>query len=388
MKIAYLDTFSGISGDMTIGALISAGASFERLQDELRKISLTGYTLSVTQVVKSGITAMKFDVTLEGKQASHRHLSHILKMIDDSGLSSRVKEHASKIFSMIGEAEAKVHNIPIEKVHFHEVGAIDSIVDIVGTAVCLDLLGIDRVYSSPIRLGNGGSVKTDHGLLPTPTPATVEILREYPTVLTDIPEELTTPTGAGIVKALSRGMLSMERLRLSSIGYGAGTKEFGRLPNLLRVLVGDLAEPFDEDELLSVETNIDDMNPEIYPYLIDRLLATGAHDAYLVPVIMKKGRPGIMLSVLTARSKLEPVLGVMFSETTTLGVRIQPLERRKVKRASRTVGTSFGDVRAKVIQVDGTERLTPEYEECKRIAAEKNIPLIEVYKMLEREFRG
>ncbi len=388
MKIVYLDTFSGISGDMTLGALLSAGVPFDALRDELQKIELPGYALAMKQVVKSGITAVKADVNLEGKQASHRHLTDILRMIDQSGLSARVRSDASKIFTVIGEAEAKVHNIPIEKVHFHEVGAVDSIVDIVGTAICLDLLGVMRVYSSPVRLGSGGAVKTDHGILPTPTPATLEILKDYPTVLTDIPDELTTPTGAGIVKGLSHGMLVMERLRLSSIGYGAGTKEFPRLPNLLRAMVGQIDEPFDEDELVSIETNIDDMNPEIFPYLIDRLLASGAHDAFMVPVIMKKGRPGVMLSVLSARSAMEPLLSILFSESTTLGVRIHPVERRKVKREMRTVKSSFGEIRAKVVHVDGAERLMPEFEECKRLASEKGLPLIEVYKRLEKEFRG
>jgi len=388
MKIGYLDCFSGISGDMTVGALLSAGASLDVLRHELQKIDLSGYEIDAKQVVRNGITAIKADVIVSGKQSAHRHLTEIRRMIGESGLSSTVKENALRIFTVIGEAEAHVHNLPIDKVHFHEVGAVDSIIDIVGTSICLDLLGISRVYSSPVRLGNGGQVKTDHGILPTPTPATVEILRDYPTVLTDIPEELTTPTGAGIIRGLSHGTLVMERLRLSSIGYGAGTKEFPRLPNLLRAMVGELEEPFDEDELVSIETNIDDMNPEIYPYVIDSLLTAGAHDAYLVPVIMKKGRPGVLLSVLAARSVMEPLLRIVFSETSTLGVRIQPLERRKVKREVRTVKTSWGDVRAKVVLVNGAERITPEYEECKRIAIEKQIPLIEVYRMLEKEFRG
>lgn len=388
MKILYLDTFSGISGDMTLGALVSAGAPFEGLREGLRKIDLPEYTLEMKQVMKNGITAVKVDVFLEGKQSSHRHLKDILRMIDGSELPVRVKRDASKVFTVIGEAEAKVHNIPVEKVHFHEVGAVDSIVDIVGTAICLDLLGVTRLYSSPVRLGSGGAVRTDHGMLPTPTPATLEILREYPTVLTDVQDELTTPTGAGIIKGLSHGMLVMERLRLSSIGYGAGTKDFPSLPNLLRAMVGQIDEPFDEDELVSIETNIDDMNPEIYPYLIERLLASGAHDAFMIPIIMKKGRPGVLLSVLAARSVMEPLLGIMFSETTTLGVRIQPLERRKVKRGARVVQSSFGEVKAKVVHIDGSERITPEFEECKRLAAEKGLPLIEVYKLLEKEFRG
>jgi len=265
---------------------------------------------------------------------------------------------------------------------------VDSIVDIVGTAACLELASIRQLYASPVRLGNGGAVNTEHGILPTPTPATVEILTGYPTVFTDIPDELTTPTGAGIVRALSAGPLTMERIRVESIGYGAGTKEFPRLPNLLRVFIGELEQPLSEDDLVSVETNIDDMNPEIYPYLIEKLLSAGAHDAFLVPLIMKKGRPGVMLSVLTTRSLLEPTLGMIFSETTTLGVRVQPVERRKVRRERRTVTTSLGEVIVKVVMVDGVERITPEFEECKRLAIDKGMPLIEVYKLLEKEFRG
>ncbi len=388
MKIAYLDTFSGISGDMTLGAFISAGVSADALRHELSRIELSGFEIEVSHITRNGIRAVKVDVVAQETGNAHRHLSDILEIIGGSSLPESVKDNARNIFTVIGKAEAHVHNIPLDKVHFHEVGAIDSIVDIVGSAICLELSGVRKLYSSPVRLGSGGMVQTDHGVLPTPTPATLEILKGYPTVLTDIPEELTTPTGAGIIRALSNGQLAMERLRIDSIGYGAGTKELSRIPNLLRVFIGEIDEPYDEDELVSVETNIDDMNPELYPYIIERLLGAGAHDAYLVPVIMKKGRPGVLLSVLASRSILETVLGVIFSESTTLGVRIQPLERRKVRRDSRTIRTSLGDVRVKVVLVDGEERLTPEFEECKRLATEKKLPLIDVYRMLDKEFRG
>jgi uncharacterized protein (TIGR00299 family) protein len=314
-----------------------------------------------------------------------RSLKDILALIEESALAARVQERASKIFTIIGTAEAKIHNTPLDEIHFHEVGAVDSIVDIVGTAICMEYFGINAVYSSPVKLGSGGFVNTQHGKMPNPTPATVEILKEYRTVLTDIPFELTTPTGAGIIKALSSGMLSMEQLQVKSIGYGTGTREIPQLPNLLRVFVGELIAGHDYDELVTVETNIDNMNPEVFPFVLERLLSDGAHDAYMIPVIMKKGRPGILLSTLVNRGKLDAVLKVIFAETSTLGVRIQPVERRKLQRSSKTVQTLFGEMKVKVITIDGTERLSPEFEECKRIALEKNIPLIDVYKRVEAE---
>jgi len=388
MKIAYFDTFSGISGDMTLGACVSAGVPVDDLRRELTKLDLAGYEIEARHLVRNGMTAVKIDVVISDQPHYHRHLQDILDLIEASGLTARVKKDAQKIFHEIGVAEAKVHNTTLDKVHFHEVGAIDSLVDIVGAAICLEKLGVGAVYSSPVRLGSGGTVKTQHGVMPIPTPATVEILKGYPMVLTEIPEELTTPTGAGFIKALSSGVLSLERLRIEAIGYGAGTKEIPQIPNLLRVMVGELEPGYDHDELVTVETNIDDMNPEIFPFVIERLLSSGAHDAFLIPVLMKKGRPGTLLSVLTDRKNLESVLSIVFHETTTLGARITPTERRKVKRDVRTVQTSFGPTRVKVIVFDGTERIAPEFEECKRIALERNLPLKDVYNTLERELHG
>jgi uncharacterized protein (TIGR00299 family) protein len=224
--------------------------------------------------------------------------------------------------------------------------------------------------------------------MPIPTPATVEILKGYPTVLTDIPIELTTPTGAAIIKAMSSGVITLERVRVDTVGYGAGTKEIPQIPNLLRVIIGELEPSLDQDEVVSVETNIDDMNPEIFPYVIERMLAAGAHDAYIIPILMKKGRPGMLLSVLTERRVLEQVLEIMFRETTTLGVRIQPTERRKVRREVRTVTTSFGTTKVKAVVYDGAERLLPEHDECRRIALERNMPLKDVYRQLDRELQG
>jgi uncharacterized protein (TIGR00299 family) protein len=385
MKIAYFDTISGISGDMTLGAFVSAGVSIDELISELRKLKLTGFELSVQHITRNGILAAKVDVVISEQPHYHRHLKDIEKLIDDSDLSANVKERAKKIFHEVAVAEAKVHNTTIEKVHFHEVGAIDSLVDIVGASICLEKLGIEAVYSSPMKVGNGGLVKTQHGMLPIPTPATMEILKGYPVVLTDVPFELTTPTGAAIVKALSQGVLAVEKLKISAIGYGAGGREIEQIPNLLRVFIGEMEPQYLSDEIVSIETNIDDMNPEIFPYVIEKLLAAGAHDAFLIPIVMKKGRPGILLSVLVERAKIERILEIVYRETTTLGVRIQPVERKKLPRAQKQMNTSFGIVSVKAITVEGKEQLRVEFEECKRIASEKNIPLKEVYQILERE---
>ena len=388
MKIAYFDTISGISGDMTLGAFVSAGISIDELISELQKLKLDGFELSAQHITRNGIVAVKVDVIVSEQPHYHRHLKDIEALIDKSDLSLNVKERAIKIFHEVAGAEAKVHNTSIEKVHFHEVGAIDSLVDIVGVSICLEKLGIQTVFSSPIKVGNGGMVKTQHGMLPIPTPATMEILSGYPVVLTDVPFELTTPTGAAIIKALSQGILTTEKIKVSTIGYGAGGREIEQLPNLLRVLIGEIEPEYLADEIVSIETNIDDMNPEIYPYVIEKLLSAGAHDAYLIPIVMKKGRPAILLSVLVERAKIDRMLEIVFKETTTLGVRIQPIERKKLSRTHKQMDSSFGTVSVKVITVGGKEQLRAEFEECKRIAFEKNMAIAEVYRILERELNG
>ncbi len=384
MRIAYLDTIGGISGDMTLGAFVSAGLSIDELREEIAKLNLQGVELEARHLTRNGITAVKIDVVISVKQMHRRHLKDIIEVINKSSLSSRVKDDAKKIFSEVARAEAKVHHTTIEKIHFHEVGALDSIVDIVGVAICLEKFGIEAVYSSPVRLGSGGFIDTEHGKLPLPGPAAAEILTGYPATLTGIPYELTTPTGAAIIKSLSSGVLSTEQFRIERIGYGAGSRELPDIPNLLRVIVADLPEKYDADELVIAETNIDNMNPEIYPFVIEQLLAAGANDVYMVPVIMKKGRPGMLLSTLVSRSQLEKVSEVLFAQTTTIGLRIIPTERKKLHREERTIATRFGAVRFKAITTAGVERLVPEYEECKRLALEHNIPLISIYKILEQ----
>ncbi len=385
MKIAYLDTIAGIAGDMTMAAFVSAGLPIDELSAELRKLPLTGFELIGKHVMRNSISAVHIEVAISHTPHYHRHLKDIYVLIDTSTLSQRVKDVSKSIFHAIGEAEAKVHNTTLEKIHFHEVGALDSIVDIVGAAICLEKFAIDAVYTSPVRLGCGGLISTQHGVMPTPAPATIEILRSYPTILTDIPEELTTPTGAGIVKALSSGMMKNETFNVHTIGYGAGTKEFSQVPNLLRVMIGEVESEMEQDEILLLETNIDDMNPQIYPYIIEKLLASGAHDAYLIPIIMKKGRPGILLSVMVDKKNVDFITQIVYSNTTTLGIRIQHIDRKKLPRRQIEIESSFGRIKVKSVLRDGREVIAPEFEECKRIAEERHLPLPQVIRQLDQE---
>jgi len=385
LKIAYLDTIGGIAGDMTLGAFISAGVSLDDLSKELRKLPVGPFELSGSHVVRHGIDAVHIDVMVPPSHHHHRHLKDITEIIDTSGISGRAKEQATGIFRILAEAEARIHATTPEKIHFHEVGAIDAIVDIVGTALCLDMLGIGEVFTSPVKTGNGGTVRATHGVLPVPTPATMEILRGYPVTLTDIPHELTTPTGAAIVRGLSSGMLDAQSIMVESIGYGAGSAEFDTIPNVLRVLVGSLSPAVGRDDVMVVETNIDDMNTEIYPYILEKLLASGALDAYLTPVIMKKGRPGLLLTALVGHAQLDTIVRCIHTETSTIGVRISPCSRRKLPRTETTIRTSFGPVRVKLVLRNGVETVVPEFEECRRIAEGRGLPLIDVYRIVERE---
>jgi uncharacterized protein (TIGR00299 family) protein len=372
---------------MTLGAFVAAGLPLETLAAAMATMHLPGVELTARHLQRNGITAVKVDVLITSEQKRHRHYKDILAIIEGSGLSERVRRDAAAIFLEVAKAESVVHNVPIEKVHFHEVGALDSIVDIVGAAFCLDHFGIDQVYSSPVRLGSGGFVSTDHGMLPLPGPATTEILRGYPTVLTDIPYELTTPTGAAILKAKSAGTLAWERLRVERVGYGAGDREIPGYANLLRIMVGELLPASGGDEVVVLETNIDDMNPEILPFVLERLLEAGALDAFVAPVQMKKGRTGMLVTVVCPPQRSDELATMLFAQTTTIGVRMIPASRRKIERAERQVATRLGTVRAKVLVFDGKERLAPEFEECKRLSLEKGIPLVEVYRMVEEDLR-
>ena len=377
MKSAYVDAFSGISGDMMVGALLHLGVSLETLRAELSKLPLSGYHLHQTGRALSGIQALKFHVEVHDP-LHERSFRAIARMIRASTLNPPVKETALRIFTVLAEAEGRVHGVAPDAVHFHEVGAIDSIVDIVGTAVGLQSLGIERVYVSPLPMGKG-LVPSRHGVLPIPGPATVELLKGWPVRLEDGGAEMVTPTGAAIVAAVGhRGALP--HMQVSAVGYGAGERTLPDRPNLLRIMLGETGEDTRDEQLLVLETNIDDLNPELYDYVMERLFAAGARDVVLAPIQMKKNRPGILLWVLCDPGEREQLSGVIFAETSTLGIRSYPVTRTALRRETKEVTTVYGTVRVKVAYTpDGRVHRAPEYEDCKRIARERAVPLKLVY---------
>ncbi len=382
MKIAYFDCFSGISGDMILGAWVDAGLSLKDLSDALSGLSVSGFKLEQEKTERHQIMGTKIHVVTEHEHA-HRHLSDIVTILDESALSETAKEQSKQIFRRLAEAEAKVHGSTPEQVHFHEVGAVDAIVDIVGAVVGAELLGVQEIYASTLRLGTG-ITKSMHGKIPVPVPATVELLRGVPVQHTDIRAELVTPTGAAILTTLAKEFGQAPLFRTERIGYGAGTRELEEVPNLLRVQIGETREDLEEDHSVLIETNIDDMTPEITGYVMDKLLSEGAKDVYVTPVMMKKGRPGMLLSVLTDPASTTRISEVLFRETTTLGVRLSEVDRLKVHRCERTVDTAFGPVRTKVGRFGGREQAMPEFDDCARIAKERGVPILEVYRAAER----
>ncbi len=371
MTSAYFDCFSGISGDMTLGALVDAGVSIDVLRSELAKLNLSGYTLKAEKVKRSGIAATKVHVIIEKKDRESRHLSDITAIINDSSLSPSIKEKSIGIFRRLAEAEAKVHAASPDTIHFHEVGAVDAVVDIVGSVIGLDHLGVTQIRVSAVNVGSG-TVQTAHGLLPVPAPATAELLTAIPFYQSTTPFELATPTGAAIVSTLGSSFGPLPEMKVDRVAYGAGDKDFPDRPNVLRLMIGESSVAYDEDLSLVIETNIDDMNPQVYDYVIDKLMQQGAQDAYLTPIIMKKGRPAVLLSVLADASLVDRVVDTIFRETTSIGVRVREVGRRKLAREIREVETSYGKIRVKV-SMRGDEILTatPEYEDCRRIAEEK-----------------
>ena len=377
MNIAYFDAFSGLSGDMTVGALLHLGVPLDALRDELRKLPLSGYHLTQSERMLSGIRATKFSV--EVHDPLHERSFHtIARMLQESALLPQVKATALRIFTVLAEAEGRVHGVTPAAVHFHEVGAVDSIVDIVGAAFGLHFLGVEQIYVSPLPMGKG-LVPSRHGILPIPGPATIEVLKGIPVRLGDGEAEMVTPTGAAIVAALAKQSV-MPVFIPTAVGYGAGERTFADRPNLLRVLLGTCKESAREERLTMLETNIDDLNPEIYDYVMERLFAAGARDVFLSTIHMKKNRPGILLQVLCEPTDCEQLRSVMFAETSTLGVRSYTVERVALRRESRSVTTTYGDVRVKIAHgPDGREHAAPEYEDCKRLAQEKNVPLKVVY---------
>ncbi|MFL0267129.1 nickel pincer cofactor biosynthesis protein LarC [Candidatus Clostridium radicumherbarum] len=394
MKILYYDCFSGISGDMNLGALIDLGVNKDYIINELSKLNISGYKIEVSIDNRRGITGTRVDVILDIEEEHHHHEHRNLKdvetIIDKSFLSDDVKSLSKKIFLKVAAAEAKIHGKPINEVHFHEVGALDSIVDIVGAAICLDYLKIDKILSSPVELG-GGFVKCAHGIFPVPAPATTEILKNVPVKMGAVNFETTTPTGAAILAAAVTEFNDKKEFKIIKIAYGIGHRDT-EIPNVLRVYLGEVvAEDIlkkeentsrgkEIEDAVMIECNIDDMNPELYDFTMERLFKAGAMDVFLTPIIMKKGRPGIKLTVLSSEDLEAELTSIILRETTTLGVRKYLVKKTMLKREGSIINTRFGEIRIKTSFLNGEIiKVKPEYEDCKRIAYENNIPIRVVY---------
>jgi len=383
MKTLYLDCQAGISGDMTVAALLDLGVPLEHLQGELAKLALPAgsYSLSALPAERRHITALKFDVKVHDHH-THRHYAAIDAMIAASGLADGVKETSRKIFRRLAEAEAKVHGVALAEVHFHEVGAVDSIVDIVGAAICLDYLCVARICASALPFGSG-FVATEHGRLPVPAPATAELLCGLPVHGDCGPGERVTPTGAAIIAALADGF-GLPAMRIEKTGCGAGGKDFPDMPNILRAFIGTADAGVAGEQLQVMEANIDDCTPEVLGYAMEQLLSAGALDAWFTPIQMKKGRPAVTLSLICRSGEVERFSRIILRETSAIGVRHYPVARTALERRSEERTTQFGMVRFKI--TDCGEK--PEYEDCRRIALEQGLPLRDVYRLLQSGDRG
>jgi uncharacterized protein (TIGR00299 family) protein len=390
MKLAYFDCFSGISGDMTLGALVDAGCDLALLRSGLQALQVPGWTISSERVWKNGVSATFVRVTTED-QTKHRSLSAILEIFDKSQLTDSVRNNAAAIFRKLGEAEASVHDVPIEKIHFHEVGAVDAIVDIAGACIGFESLGIQKFACSPLNVG-GGTAKMAHGILPVPAPATAKLLQGKPTYSNGAHCELVTPTGAAIVAALCDSFGPQPAMSVSAIGYGAGSAELEGQPNVVRIMIGEAAAkvmPGFDEEISVIEANLDDMNPQIYGYFQEKALAAGALDVYTTPVQMKKNRPGILLTLLCKPQDSNALMSLIFAETTTFGARTYTAQRRTLPRESISVRTQYGDVRIKLSRVNGRiQHVAPEFEDCRKLAVEKNVPLQRVISDALRAYNG
>lgn len=408
MRTLYFDCFAGISGDMTLGALVAAGADARELTERLALLDLPGYEIGFEEVERSGIGATRAVVRLTREEHHHRHLSDIRKIIEGSRLGDGVKARALKIFTRLAEAEAHVHKVPVESVHFHEVGAVDAIVDVVGACIGFELLGVERFAASALHVGSG-TIEIAHGRFPVPPPAVAELLRGAPIYSTDITGELVTPTGAAIVATLCESFGPVPRMRVGATGYGAGTREYKNFPNVLRVLVGEAegaggvaaggaahvdagaqagAGAQADEELLMVETNVDDTSPQVLGHVLERAFELGALDCFFTHVQMKKNRPGVLVSILCRPTEREAVCDLLFTETPTLGVRHYPVSRRALEREAVTVETEFGTIAVKVGRHKGlVVSATPEFEECRAAALARGVPLRAVQEAARAAFR-
>jgi len=378
MKTLYFDCFAGASGDMILGALVNAGVEPQALKEQLGLLGVGGWQIDFDKVDRSGISATYAHVHTAHEHA-HRHLSDILKIIYDSRLRQSVKERAARIFSLLAAAEAHVHDQPIEKIHFHEVGALDAIIDVCGAAIGFELLGIERFLCSPLRVGTG-MTEMAHGRFPIPPPAVAELLKDKPIYAGEIEGEFVTPTGAAIIAAVCEEFGPVPPMKIAATGYGAGTRSHQKFPNVLRLFVGETeVAAVQDDALLMIETNIDDLSPQVIGYVMDRALDFGALDCYLTHTQMKKNRPGILFSILCRPEDREKFLEMLFTETTTIGARSYQVARRALARETVRVETQFGAIDVKVARIDnGAANAMPEFEQCRVAATQAGVPLREV----------
>ncbi len=393
MKIAYFDCFSGISGDMILGALLDAGLSLADLNREIAKLGVKNVAIEREATARHAIAATRAKVCVAGAPLAdaehhldlsgepthdhpHAHLKDITNRIADSRLDDVVKERSIRVFERLCAAEAEVHNAAPAEVGLHEVGALDALIDVVGAVAGLQLLEVEEVCASPLRFGTG-FVRCAHGRYPVPVPGVLALCRDVPTEQTDIRAELVTPTGAAIITTLAHSFGPQPPFCQQAVGYGAGRRDLEAIPNLLRLRLGERVPA--SERVLLIEANIDDMNPEVYGYLFDRLLEQGACDVYATPVLMKKGRPGNVLSVLAPAGRLDELAAIVLQETTTIGLRYYGVERRVLERQIRTIATPYGEVNVKFSYLDGRRRAAPEYEDCARLAQQHQVPLLAVY---------
>jgi pyridinium-3,5-bisthiocarboxylic acid mononucleotide nickel chelatase len=391
MRAIYFDCFAGASGDMIIGALLDLGADPEKLFAQLATLGLTGYQIKASRVKRSSIAAMKFDVEVDENKQPARTLSDIREIIGRSELSEDVKARSLKVFERLAEAEARVHATTIDRIHFHEVGAVDSIIDTIGAMIGLEMLGAERFYASPLRVGRG-SVQTEHGLLPVPAPATAELLRGAPVYGGDVDGEFVTPTGAAIVTTLCEEFGPLPEIKIHRVGYGAGSRNPHGFPNALRLVLGEVADlqqaPREDQTVFVIETNIDDMNPQAYGFVMDRAFSLGALDVFMLSAQMKKSRPGVLLTILCESERLDSITGMLLAETTTLGVRYYEAKRRVLERMIETVETEYGRVRIKVARDAGrTLHFQAEFDDCARLAEQAGAPLLEVQAAASAAYR-
>jgi len=387
MRIAYGDLIGGISGDMFVGALLDLGLPLAELKSELKKLPSLSYRIEVTKKSLHKIHATRFRVISKDK-GPERSWKEIRSLIERTPLPSEVKECGLTIFRRLAEAEGKIHGVPPDRVHFHEVGATDSIVDIMAAALAVHHLKIESFHFSPIPLGRG-LTRSRHGALPLPGPATLELLKGLPVEWTHLQGETVTPTGAAILSALGSGFGEAPRMTIEKVGYGAGEREFPDRPNVIRLVLGQDNPAWDQDAMVVIETNIDDMNPEFYDYVLDRLYAAGARDVFLSAIQMKKNRPGTLLRIIAEPALREKLAEIIFRETSTIGLRYYPVKRVILKRSASRLTTKFGTIKVKIIEEpDGTKRATPEYEDLRRIAEAEKIPLKVLYDEVLKSFKG